>query len=407
MLNSLLSYFIFSVFLAATPDHRCQIPYFQNINDYFGDDTILNITVPWVVGKNGDLEPSKCTYYNYNHSSLFKNLKVNASVEELQSLIEEFDFKDDIKPSSENYNFKKDFVLSCKSWVYDMKEFKSTVVTEWDLVCNDKWLMSSIQSTFMLGILTGAIVFTIISDKLGRRLSILICNVLFLFTSVAAAFVNSLSMFLILRFIVAACGQGLTLVTYVLLMECLSLKGRPVIGGLKHTFFGMGYLLLIFCSYFFRDWRVLQLTISVPSIILITHFWILPESPRWIFLKGKEKEGIEMLKSMAKYNRIDFPSEDKIKPLLKLIKEEVNCKEKTNFFEKIKSVLNMIATLMRTRNMRRRNLIMFYCWFVSSMLFYGLAFSGSNLNVSLYGLSTLAAVADIISLALSSFFVQR
>ncbi|RXG51587.1 Carcinine transporter [Armadillidium vulgare] len=67
----------------------------------------------------------------------------------------------------------------------------------------------------------------------------------------------------------------------------------------------------------------------------------------------------------------------------------------------------MIATLMRTRNMRRRNLIMFYCWFVSSMLFYGLAFSGSNLNVSLYGLSTLAAVADIISLALSSFFVQR
>jgi Sugar (and other) transporter len=35
-------------------------------------------------------------------------------------------------------------------------------------------------------------------------------------------------------------------------------------------------------AYFVRDWENLQLTISIPSLLLISYYWFIPESPRWL-----------------------------------------------------------------------------------------------------------------------------
>ena len=47
----------------------------------------------------------------------------------------------------------------CKSWIYDKEVYLTTIVTEWDLVCDKDWFVASSQSVyfaeFLLCLLVG------------------------------------------------------------------------------------------------------------------------------------------------------------------------------------------------------------------------------------------------------------
>lgn len=54
---------------------------------------------------------------------------------------------------------------SCSSWTYDQSTFKSTVVTDFNLVCKYSWKKEVSQIILMFGILTGAFLIGILADK--------------------------------------------------------------------------------------------------------------------------------------------------------------------------------------------------------------------------------------------------
>ena len=52
--------------------------------------------------------------------------------------------------------------------------------------------------------------------------------------------------------------------------------------------FTLGEILLAFEAYYIRDWVTLQISSSIPWIVLIPIIWILvPESPRWLISKER------------------------------------------------------------------------------------------------------------------------
>ena len=79
----------------------------------------------------------------------------------------------------------------------------TSLVTEFNLVCDDEWLLPFSQSVFFAGVLVGAAVFGHLGDLLGRRTAFLIGTVQATAAGIAAAFSPNLTCFCILIFITA------------------------------------------------------------------------------------------------------------------------------------------------------------------------------------------------------------
>lgn len=105
--------------------------------------------------------------------------------------------------------------------------------------------------------------------------------------------------------LLAAMATGGTMVTsYVICMEIVGTKWRAAITVLYQIPFSLGHMSLAGLAYLFRHWQHLQLAISLPSIILLSYWWIVPESPRWLLAVGRQKAACKILKKAAKVNKV-------------------------------------------------------------------------------------------------------
>lgn len=121
------------------------------------------------------------------------------------------------------------------------------------------------------------------------------------FAVAISAVVPELWMFLVLRFLIGVAVGGTMLCCYILLIELSGKSFRPYLIGLHEISYITGYIILPIIAYFVRDWRHLQLVTSLPWIFVLSYYWLVPESPRWLVTVGKKTEAIEILSKIAKW----------------------------------------------------------------------------------------------------------
>lgn len=145
-------------------------------------------------------------------------------------------------------------------------------------------------------------------------------------------------------------------------MELVGTKWRDLVSVVYQIPFNLGHLTLPMFAYYFRDWRDLQLALSIPSLVLISYYWIVPESPRWLFAVGRVEDTASVLERAAAFNK--RPT-DSIK--MDLEKHAVN----TNTTKDV--ARGNFLDLFRTPNMRSKTLCMCFNWLVCGMCFFGVA----------------------------------
>lgn len=380
---------ISAAFIAATPEHWCHVAPLDDLPGSSSSQDLRNGSVPWVVEWDGKGKYSSCKYYDRNWTGLVAS---GLQGDDLPLLPTEG------VPTA-----------VCRDWVYDHSVYETTAVEEWELVCSNKYRMSLIQSTFMSGVLVGAVVLCELADKFGRRTISLISSLGFVVSAICVAFTTQYSLFLFFRFLVAGFGSGLFLPNFVIVMETVGPEGRTTLGMLYQCFFAVGFMLLPGIAYFVTNWRNLQLCISVPSALLLLYYWVLPESPRWLMMQGRFDEAVKILKNVVKINKTSMPPTEEMNALRESFQLERKKSEKLkeSFFKKLVNFFRSIITLLSTRNMRRRCLIIFFAWFVVSMVYYGLTFSGGNIDASPYLLVFLSGVVEIPSYFLVCWTLKK
>lgn len=273
----------------------------------------------------------------------------------------------------------------CASHIFDRSVFPETIITEWDLVCDHSQWPNASQTLFMLGILIGSIGFGTWADNSGRRSPLVTAVFVQLAAGVATAFVPYFWMFCVLRFITALATGGTLVTSFVLIMELVGEKHRELVNMLYHVPFNLGYVTLPMFAYFYREWRHLQFALSILSILLISYYWLVPESPRWLFTIGRVDDAATILEKAAKQNKLPIES----------IRENLNMLAKKRQASAVSISRGTIVDLVRTPNMRMKTFCICFNWFACGLSYFGVAQyvgqSAGNIfvNVAISGLMTL------------------
>uniref|UniRef100_A0A3Q4BFP5 Major facilitator superfamily (MFS) profile domain-containing protein n=1 Tax=Mola mola TaxID=94237 RepID=A0A3Q4BFP5_MOLML len=265
-------------------------------------------------------------------------------------------------------------------WSYSKDIYQSTIVTEFDLVCNEQWKQPFTSTVFFLGVLCGSFFSGQISDRFGRKPVLFSAIAIQSVIIVAQIFSPSWTIFCILFFITGIGRISSYVSAFVLGTEILSGKVRVLFSSLGVCVsFAIGYMLLPLFAYFLRDWKSLLFSIFLPTLLYVPLWWVIPESPRWLVTQGRVAEAEAIMRKAARLNKVEAPL---------VIFEDyttlVNPKGRPNVFD-----------LLRTGNIRKITVIICLVWFTFSTGYYGLSLNTSRLHADPYISSFMSAAIEI------------
>ncbi|KAJ4920664.1 hypothetical protein JOQ06_005135 [Pogonophryne albipinna] len=244
-------------------------------------------------------------------------------------------------------------------WAYDRSEFLSTTVSE------------MIQTIYMGGVLTGAIVYGGLSDRYGRR-SVLIWSYLQLgVLGCSSAFLPSYATYCAFRFLSE--------------VEWIPTKQRTLVGTLTSFFFTFGQMILAGLAYWLRDWRKLQLVVCLPQFLFFSYTWWFSESARWLVLNRRSEDALKSLHRVARVNgKKDIEDTLTLEVLHSHMKKEMDSSRSTF----------TAYNLLRTRQIRRISICLLVVWFATSFAYYGLAMDLQKFGVSIYQIQLIFGAMD-------------
>ncbi|MGI8303084.1 MFS transporter [Bacillus paranthracis] len=152
---------------------------------------------------------------------------------------------------------------------------------DWGLSTQEMGWIGSINS---IGMAVGALVFGILSDKIGRKSVFIITLLLFSIGSGLTALTTTLAMFLVLRFLIGMGLGGELPVASTLVSESVEAHERGKIVVLLESFWAGGWLIAALISYFVipkYGWEVAMILSAVPALYALYLRWNLPDSPRF------------------------------------------------------------------------------------------------------------------------------
>ncbi|KAL2077662.1 hypothetical protein ACEWY4_027166 [Coilia grayii] len=345
------------VFLGDIPPHHCRVPFLNSSYGGLG----YNLSIPTEELK-GETILSRCRRYSEQEDS--------------------------------DAAYRNDTEGCLDGWVFSEERYVSTIVTEWNLVCDEAWKAPFTLTVFIIGVLVGSFCSGILSDRYGRKITYFSAKAMETICASILAISQSWEMFCALYFIIGVMQISGYCTAFILGSELLSKSARVSFGILGVCLcFATGYAILPLFAYFIRDWRTLQLALSVLGFLYIPLWWYIPESPRWLITQGRLQEAEAIIRAAAKKNAIT-PPED-IFQLKHSADTKVSSPLETQHESGVQGKYSWLD-LLKTANMRNITVINIIIWITIALTYYGLSFNTSNLDGDPYLNCLIAAATEYL-----------
>ncbi|KAI3409883.1 hypothetical protein GPALN_006257 [Globodera pallida] len=355
------------VYFTYLPDHWCKVPsfsreYIENANNDIGpgwswekalDSGIAFPQVRYSQRRNTKHDQEKhlriCAVYTITEAQLKAYLKMN--------------FTEAVLLARERPPY---LVQRCTQWEYDRSIMKDSVVTQWDRVCDDNWSRAHVHLSYSLGYLVGCLMGGFISDRYGRKPAIYGFSILSTIFGFLLSFSREFEVFLVVRFLLAACNEAADLAAYVYCMEITGMQYRSVVGSLLQAPWACGYAFLALVAYIWRSWTSIQLITTAFHLLALLLIHHLPESPRWLIATNRVDEAEKIIRKACHFNKSSLPSD------LELVRHAEQRKwlkynQRPHFLHSFKSP-----------TMAFRNVIIFLVWIATALVYYGIVIALSD-----------------------------
>ena len=287
-------------------------------------------------------------------------------------------FGEKIPQSSEL--FKEKCKLNRSEWIFT-KDKTYSIVTEYELVCDNAWMGSLANSALFIGWgLTGPFAGYLI-DLYGRRMTMIISILVSAGTIFGLSFVNKVWQFIMLRTILGVAVGSLNANS--IAFEVVGRRHRALVGTfLTVAFLIMSYL-LVTAAYFIQNWRKLILYFSFGAIVSVLLSFLIPESARWLYATGKINKAEEKFYQMAKFNK----KRNEVIHLKILEYADNNNTKRFSFTD----------LLFRHFSVSVLCIALCFIWTTQVLLFYGLTLESSNFGGSIYLNFALSFVVELLT----------
>ncbi|CAM6017667.1 unnamed protein product [Sphagnum balticum] len=178
---------------------------------------------------------------------------------------------------------------------------------EWGLSSSEE---GAISSVVFAGVFLGAYAWGIVSDIHGRRLGF-IATALFTFLFGMLSAWSPDYWFLLASRAFVGFGLGGAPVVFSLCMEFLPASSRGFWLVFMEVFWTVGSIAEALLAWFILpnyNWRLLVMVSALPFLLLLVFYPALPESPRYLMVKGDKQGAWKVLEQVARVNGAALPS---------------------------------------------------------------------------------------------------
>ncbi|CAG2100136.1 unnamed protein product [Medioppia subpectinata] len=260
---------------------------------------------------------------------------------------------------------------SCTHWEYNRTQFRKTIITEFDLVCDRANFASLTQSCFMLGYVVSGLILSHYKDKYGRRPVVLLCYVIEILAIISCAFSYNIYQYLFSRFLT---GMGHSAIS---VLECCGPKYRSDIAILSIVGWVLGYVLVPPYAYWLQDFRYMQFISALPLLAMLIWFYYLHESPRWQLINGQTDRAEVIIRKALQMNG---KSVDNLSEQMRQLANSMQTTPEASKKEKGHNVLD----LFKTPNIRKYTLIIWYGQAINALIYYGLSLNMGDFGGNFY-----------------------
>jgi SP family arabinose:H+ symporter-like MFS transporter len=219
------------------------------------------------------------------------------------------------------------------------------------------WTVSSL----LFGCIAGVFMAGKAGDHYGRKKVLMFAALLFFVSAVGSASAHSLVFFLVARVLGGLAVGVASILSPMYIAELAPAKYRGTLVSLNQLAIVVGILVAFFSNYILvgtgeNNWRWMLLVMAAPAVLLFFSLFLVPESPRWLVARNRNKEALDVL--------IKTSGEEFAHAELKEINETLKNQEESTFSElfspKIKPLLFIGIILAVFQQITGINTIMYY-----------------------------------------------
>ncbi|XP_027364839.1 inositol transporter 1-like [Abrus precatorius] len=180
---------------------------------------------------------------------------------------------------------------------------------DFEAVRQSNFLQETIVSMAIAGAIVGAAGGGWINDAYGRKMATLIADIIFIFGAFGMAAAKDPYVLILGRFLVGL-GVGVASVTapvYIAESSPSEIRGSLVSTNVLMITAGqfLSYLINLAFTQVPGTWRWMLGVSAVPAIVQFILMLCLPESPRWLFIKNRKNEAVDVLSKIYDFARLE------------------------------------------------------------------------------------------------------
>ncbi|XP_015249474.1 PREDICTED: solute carrier family 22 member 13-like [Cyprinodon variegatus] len=274
-------------------------------------------------------------------------------------------------------------------YVYSNMLYESTIVTDFDLVCEKSNMPEITQTIAMTGLLAGSIIFGPLADMYGRKKTTQLPVVLLVIFVIVAGVSPNIHVYNVSQFIVGAALGAYRMNSIVLATEWIGINKRSLASCLSQVFGSFGQCAVAGLVYVIRNWRKAQYVMAGAEALVFLYIWWIPESARWLLGQGRRDEAKKLIRKVAAINKRELPE---------------HMLDKVNEEKKVES--GGIKAIFKSAVLVKHFLILSFAWFSLNLGYMCLILNVGKFGLNIFLVQFLFGITEVPAHLLCFWFLE-